>query len=140
MKKIKWKLNRAETQCLHTHTHTHTHLSPYKIKTKKAFSLAEMMIVMLIVTLVLAATTPLITKRSKRQASSSGAVSLPIKNEGDSCVEPTSGKVGDNIAITPDHTTLLTCQPEASAGSSCSTLGAKAAQVDSGVVTHLVCQ
>ena len=78
------KLNRAETQYLHTHTHTHTHLSHSKIKivtrSFRAFSLAEMMIVMLIVTLVLAATTPLITKRHKSNNLESSTLTK-IKND-----------------------------------------------------------
>lgn len=72
------------------------------MKKIRAFSLAELMIVMLILTIILAATMPILSKRAKVKAAAAANVSLPIKNEGDTC---TTG----SIAIGSDGT-LLTCQ------------------------------
>ena len=54
-------------------THTHT-IFPCKLRIKKAFTLAEMMVVMLILSLVIAASMPIITKR--RHAGSSALAGL----------------------------------------------------------------
>jgi len=77
---------------------------------------------------------------SATTSTSTSTVELPIKAEGDACSDPTSGNVPDNIAITADHTTLLTCRPEATEGAACSTIGAKAVSKSGSVITHLVCQ
>ena len=96
-------MNRAETQ----HLQTHTHISYSKIKTRtngfRAFSLAEMMVVMLIISLIMAATMPLITKKRKYNAKNS--ISLQVKTVGDPCPTTTT-----SVAITADHISLLTCQ------------------------------
>lgn len=72
------------------------------MKKIRAFSLAELMIVMLVLTIILAATMPILSKRAKVKAAANATVSLPLKNEGDTC---TAGA----IAIGSDGS-LLTCQ------------------------------
>lgn len=72
-----------------------------KVRKKFAFSLAEMMIVMFIMSLVAAITVPLITKKQKAPATS---FTLPIGTRGGAC------KANDTIGITSDHSTILTCQ------------------------------
>lgn len=72
------------------------------IRFKEAFSLAELMIVLLIMTIILAATMPILSKRAKVKAAANTTISLPTKNEGDSC---TLG----SVAIGSDGS-LLTCQ------------------------------
>lgn len=72
------------------------------MKKIKAFSLAEMMVVMLIMTIILAASIPILSKRAKVKAAAAANVILPVKNVGDTC---TTG----SIAIASDGT-VLTCQ------------------------------
>ena len=71
--------NRSETQCLHTHTHPPTTF-PCKLRIKKAFSLAEMMVVMLILSLVIAASMPIITKQRHAGSSALTALSTAVAN------------------------------------------------------------
>ena len=105
-----------------------------------AFSLAEMLVVMLILTIVLAATMPILSKRAKmKAAAASSAFTLKHANEGDSCTDGT-----DSIAVSNDNTTLLTCMPNKTLGGSCTTIGAKAVDTtnSSGTLNpyvHLVC-
>lgn len=73
------------------------------MKKKIAFSLAELMVVMLILTIILAATMPILSKRAKVKAAANATLTLPMKNEGDPCPP-------GNLAISADGTTLLTCQ------------------------------
>lgn len=70
---------------------------------KKGFSLAELMIVLLIMTIILAATMPILSKRAKVKAAATASVHLPVVSEDEPC---TSG----NIGISADGTSLLTCQ------------------------------
>jgi len=99
-----------------------------------------MLVVLLIMSIVLAMTMPIISKRAKyKAASAAGAVTLTIANEGDACTLPTDGSITNNLAISTDHTTLLTCRPTATLGGSCTT-GTKATQVVGGVLTQMVCQ
>ncbi len=72
------------------------------MKKIKAFSLAELMIVMLILTIILAATMPILSKRAKVKAAAVANVNILVKSEGDSCPP-------GNVAVSPDGT-LLTCQ------------------------------
>ena len=112
-------------------------------KKKRAFSLAELMIVMLILTIILAATMPILSKRAKMKAAAaaaaSSAVTLSVVNEGDPCTIPTDSNVSNVLAISTDYTTLLTCKPTATLGSTC-TVGTKSVQVVDGVLTQMTCQ
>lgn len=72
------------------------------MKNIRAFSLAELMIVLLIMTIILACTMPILSKRAKVKAAAVENINLPVKNEGDSCPP-------GNVAISADGT-LLTCQ------------------------------
>jgi len=109
---------------------------------KRAFSLAEMLVVLVIISVIMAMTAPIISKRAKvhRAAAAGGAVNLPIAAEGDYCPDPTDGQVDKNLAITADRTKLLTCQPTGTLAGSCPTVGAKAVDTTGGVITHIVCQ
>lgn len=73
-------------------------------KINKAFSLAELMIVMLILTIILAATMPILSKRAKMKAAAAATVSLPVVAEGVGTCTP------NTVGISSDGTTLLTCQ------------------------------
>lgn len=66
-----------------------------------AFSLAEMMIVMAVMTVVLALAVPLITKKRK---TSPAVATIPIRNEGDPCT------ASEGLARTSDNTSQLTCK------------------------------
>lgn len=109
---------------------------------KSAFSLAEMMVVLLIMTIVLAMTMPIISKRVKAKPSLSAFSDLPIRAEGDDCPDPVNGQLQNNLAITADRSTLLMCMQEATSGGTCSDIGAQAAQWDSTnkIMTRLVCK
>ncbi len=96
--------------------------------------------VLLIISIILAISAPILVQRETDNFNALQNIKLQIKAEGDPCPDPTSGNVSDNIAITADHTTLLTCQPEATEGESCSEIGAKAVSISGSVITHLVCQ
>lgn len=105
----------------------------------RAFSLAELMVVMLILTIILAATMPILSKRAKVKAAAAAAGGIKTANEGDTCVDGT-----DTIAYSKNYSQILVCQPEATLGDSCSTIGAKAVDrfnmsgTDNPYV-HLVC-
>lgn len=108
-----------------------------------AFSLAEMMVVLLIMTIVMAMTMPIISKRIKTRPSTAGGVSgLPIKAEGEYCDDPQDGKIDSNLAITADHSTMLVCMSEATVDGDCSNIGNRAVQYDTatGEMTYLQCQ
>lgn len=112
------------------------------LKNFKAFSLAELMIVMLILTIILAATMPILSKRAKVKAAAAaagGSVTLTVATEGDPCTIPTDSKVQNVLAISSDYTTLLTCKPTANLGDPC-TVGTKSVQVVNGVITQMTCQ
>ena len=109
-----------------------------KIGFRHGFSLAEMMIVMLILTIVLAASMPILSKRAKvKVAAQTGGITTA--NEGDTCVDGT-----DTIAYSKDISQLLVCEPNATLGDSCSKIGAKAVDITNMKNTdnpyvHLVC-
>lgn len=109
-----------------------------------AFSVAELMIVLLIMSIILAMTMPILSKRVKMKAAASagGFINLPIKKEGDYCPDPVDGQVDKNLAVTADRSTLLICMPEAAADGSCTDIGAQAVQWDdtNKTITRLVCQ
>lgn len=75
---------------------------PFNLSAQRAFSLAELMIVLFIMTIILAATMPILSKRAKVKAAALANINLPVKNEGDSCPP-------GNVAVGSDGT-LLTCQ------------------------------
>lgn len=82
---------------------------------KRAFSLAELMIVMLVLTIILAATMPILSKRAKVKAAAAVAAGriTTTANEGDSCIDGT-----DRLAVTTDGR-ILTCMPTEILGDSC---------------------
>lgn len=111
------------------------------MKKCRAFSLAELMIVMLILTIILAATMPILSKRAKVKAAASAAGGGAIKtaNEGDDCIDGT-----DTIAYSKDDGEILICLPKQTLGGSCTNIGSKAVDKDNSVGTlnpyvHLVC-
>jgi len=136
-----WKRNRQNFSAIHPFS-----FSPKKLLTTNsslltrnvAFSLAEMLVVLLIISLIMAMTAPIISKRAKvhRAAAAGGAVTFQTAVEGSTCDIPTSGQIDKVMAISSDYTTLLTCQSVQAIGSSC-TVGNKA--VDSSG-NNLVCQ
>lgn len=81
---------------------------------QRAFSLAELMVVLLIMTVILAASMPILSKRAKIKAAAAatGSINTTAK-EGDNC---TDGK--DRLAVTADGR-ILTCMPEKTLGDSC---------------------
>lgn len=106
---------------------------------KHAFSLAELMIVLLIMTLILAATMPILSKRAKVKAAAAAAGGIKTANEGATCTDGT-----DTIAYSKDYSQILVCQPTATLGGNCTTIGAKAVDVTNMAGTdnpyvHLVC-
>lgn len=74
-------------------------------KAFQAFSLAELMIVLSIMSIVLATTMPLLSKRAKMKAANAIQV-LPVVTEGNTCTATNT----KNTGISSDYTTLLTCQ------------------------------
>lgn len=107
-----------------------------KKNTNNAFSLAELMIVMLILTIILAATMPILSKRAKVKAAAAAGKSFPpIVNEGDPCETTT-----DTMGISSDHNTLFTCMQTAPESGSCPTIGEYAVVKNGTVITRLQCQ
>lgn len=113
-----------------------------KVHYKCGFSLAELMVVMLILTIVLAASMPILSKRARMKANASaGAFTLHTHNAGDHCDEST-----DTIAVANDNT-LLVCMAEKTLGGSCDNtaeVGDKAVDITTMSGTdnpyvHLVC-
>lgn len=105
-------------------------------KLKKAFSLAELMIVMLILTVILAATMPILSKRAKVKAAAAAANSIKIPvQEGDPCETTT-----DNLGMSSDHATMFTCIQAATENGSCPTQGEYAVVKNGSTLTRLICQ
>lgn len=115
---------------------------PFSFSAKLAFSLAELMIVMLILTIILAATMPILSKRAKVKAAAAAAGGgIKTANEGDSCVDGT-----DTIAYSKDYAQILTCMPTKTLGDSCADTDAGKKAVDTSTMSgtdnpyvHLVC-
>lgn len=75
-------------------------------KNIKAFSLAEMMVVLLVISIVLSAMMPIISKRARLRPTINTTAILPTQTEGQACTATAT----NNTAISSDYTTLLTCQ------------------------------
>lgn len=109
------------------------------MKKYRAFSLAELMIVMLILTIILAATMPILSKRAKVRAAAAAASGIKTANEGDTCVDGT-----DTMAYSKDDGEILICLPIQTLGGSCTSIGSKAVDITNSAGTlnpyvHLVC-
>lgn len=115
----------------------------------KAFSLAEMMVVMLVLTIVMAASMPIISKRAKMKATTVATTPavqvLSIVNAGEHC-----GSESYNVGTDAFHTTIYSCQnnnwttisvnvPVVPEGSPCGSSPSNIA-IDSSSPTTLTCQ
>lgn len=126
-------MNRSDTSSSHS-----LHISHFK---SSAFSLAELMVVMLVLTIVLAASMPIISKRAKMKAATASGGALKIANEGDSCVDGT-----DTIAYSKDYAMVLVCEPTKTLGDTCADADAGKKAVDTTTMAgtdnpyvHLIC-